>query len=180
MINIVPTIWSSSLDGNIPNYFSELDTSEIVIKPTVSASSNDTFRLNKLNYIQEQSNLNPIFSNRSFMVQPFVQNIISEGEYSLFYFGGDLSHTVLKKPKENDFRTQEELGGKYILFKADAALRAIGRTILEAIDNTPLYARIDLVRLEDNNFALLELELIEPSLHFNMDPKSVQHFISKI
>ena len=179
-INVVPTIWSSNLDDQLPSYFTELDTSEIVIKPTISASSNDTFRLSKTDYFHEQANLQTIFSNRSFMVQPFVKNVISEGEYSLFYFGGELSHTVLKKPKDNDFRTQEELGGKYTLYEADESLKAFGNTILEAVESTLLYARVDLVRMDDNNLALLELELIEPSLHFNMDPKSVQRFISKI
>jgi len=40
------------------------------------------------------------------------------------------------------------------------------------ISATPLYARTDLVRTSDNDFALMELEIIEPSLYFNMDEQS--------
>ena len=39
----------------------------------------------------------------------------------------------------------------------------------------PLYARIDFVRSEQG-FALMEAELIEPSLYFNMDKHSANRF----
>ena len=35
-------------------------------------------------------------------------SVLEEGEYSLFYFGGDYSHAILKTPKAGDFRVQEE------------------------------------------------------------------------
>ena len=39
----------------------------------------------------------------------------------------------------------------------------------------PLYARVDFVR-HGNSFALMEAELIEPSLYFNMDEQSAIRF----
>ena len=45
------------------------------------------------------------------MAQPFVESIVSTGEYSLFYFAGEYSHSILKTPKADDFRVQEEHGG---------------------------------------------------------------------
>ena len=39
----------------------------------------------------------------------------------------------------------------------------------------PLYARIDFVRC-GQEFALMEAELIEPSLYFNMDEQSATRF----
>ena len=38
-----------------------------------------------------------------------------------------------------------------------------------------LYSRVDVVRGSDN-YLLMEVELIEPSLYFNMDSKSPQMF----
>ena len=57
------------------------------------------------------------------MVQPFLKNIIDEGEYSLFYFDGKFSHSVLKKPKEKDFRVQEEHGGDIQPFKVSSEMK---------------------------------------------------------
>jgi hypothetical protein len=48
--------------------------------------------------------------------------------------------------------------------------------ILNVIEQDLLYARIDFVRTDKNDFALMELELIEPSLYFNMDSKSPDMF----
>jgi len=39
-----------------------------------------------------------------------------------------------------------------------------------------LYARVDLVRCK-GEWALMELELIEPSLYFNLSPSSPQKFV---
>lgn len=46
----------------------------------------------------------------------------------------------------------------------------------DMIDPEPLYTRADYVRTANNTFALMELELIEPSLYFNMDPESPERF----
>lgn len=44
------------------------------------------------------------------------------------------------------------------------------------IQPEPLYTRGDYVRTSENTFALMEVELIEPSLYFNMDDKSPIRF----
>ena len=41
-----------------------------------------------------------------------MENIKSEGEYSLFYLGGEYSHAILKTPTDGDFRSQEEYGAQ--------------------------------------------------------------------
>ena len=44
---------------------------------------------------------------------PFCPDILREGEYSMFYFGGTISHVILKTPRDNDFRVQEEFEGRH-------------------------------------------------------------------
>jgi hypothetical protein len=51
------------------------------------------------------------FADRPWLAQPFMPQVVAEGEYSLFYFGGRYSHAVLKTPRREDFRVQEEHGG---------------------------------------------------------------------
>ncbi len=75
--------------------------------------------------------------------------VLSEGEYSLLYFGGDLSHAIVKRPKAGDFRVQEEHGGHIEAITPDVALRAAGRAVIDALEEPLLQARVDLVRLDD-------------------------------
>lgn len=174
---IPQTLWEKNFDAkDINKYFDLLNTDEIIIKPNISGNADNTFRIMRDEIINHIPHLERVFRNREFMVQPFMQNIVDEGEYSLFYFGGEFSHAILKKPKEKDFRVQEEHGGILKSISPSKQLLETSDFILKKIEPLPLYARIDLVRTDDNQFALMELELIEPSLYFNMDSKSPKRF----
>ena len=176
-VKIVDTIWEKSFNSNnVHHYFSEFNSEEIIIKPNISANADNTFRLSKEKLIENMEKLEQIFSQREFMVQPFMKNIIDEGEYSLFFFNGEFSHCVLKKPKENDFRVQEEHGGKFRIVVRNQQQILIAESIINKLSTIPLYARADLVRNAQNEFVLMELELIEPSLYLNTDIQSPERF----
>ncbi len=162
---IVPTIWSNGkVDAwQIQQWFDQLGSDEIVIKPRVSATAQDTFWLKRGQ--EDAESLNRIFENRPCMVQPFMKAIVNEGEYSLFYFNREYSHAILKTPKTADFRVQEEHGGTIQSIKPTAKLLAAAEKVLKCISRTLLYARVDFVQTQSNEFALMELELIEPSLY---------------
>jgi hypothetical protein len=171
-IRIVPTIWNEQYDeSSADRWFREFGTDEIIIKPEISATAEYTFRLKTFD-----PDLDPIFAARAFLVQPFMPNIVTEGEFSLFYFAGEYSHAILKSPKSTDFRVQEEHGGTITAVAPSAGLRRAGRNAFDTISPTPLYARVDFVRIEDDDFALMELELIEPALYLRMDEGAPQRF----
>jgi glutathione synthase/RimK-type ligase-like ATP-grasp enzyme len=177
-IKVVSTLWGENLTkGNLLPAYQRLNVNEIIIKPVISANADFTYRLNKESIKAREDELIKIFKNKSYMIQPFMSHILSEGEYSLFYFGGKYSHCILKKPREKDFRVQEEHGGILTSFDPDPHIRAMGEKAIAAIGQDLLYARVDFVRSGANDFALMELELIEPSLYFNMDTKSAQRFV---
>jgi glutathione synthase/RimK-type ligase-like ATP-grasp enzyme len=176
-VDIVPTLLKEGFhDRDWNSYFEYFSTDEIIIKPTVGASAVDTFRIKRNDGKNDQSKLKSLFTDRAFLVQPFIPSVITEGEFSLFYFGDIYSHTILKTPKTNDFRVQEEHGGRLLLVEPEQKLRTVGDQILNLIEPDPLYTRIDLVRTANDQFQLMELELIEPSLYFNMDPESPDRF----
>ncbi len=176
-IAIVPTRWQNHLQPDeIPSIFDEYDTGELIIKPVISANADHTYRIGRNIETQTKDKLSRIFVDRPLMIQPFMDSILSEGEYSLFYFAGYYSHTVLKVPAEGDFRVQEEHGGRLEVFTAGSELRSAGERTMQVLPETPLYARIDFVRASNGDLALIEIELIEPSLYFNMDPDSPQRF----
>jgi len=176
-VKIVDTLWKSNFNlDEVENSFENFNSEEIIIKPNISANADNTFRLTKAKFVEIKNQLKLIFTNREFMIQPFMKNIIDEGEYSLFFFNGEFSHCVLKKPKEKDFRVQEEHGGKFKSIIPTEQQKTIGKNIIYKLAVLPLYGRTDLVRTADNDFALMELEAIEPSLYFNMDERSPIRF----
>ena len=172
-IKIVPTIWGEEKisESLFKNWLGHFGADELVIKPIVSATAEFTYRLKAFT-----PELTEVFAARKYMIQPFMPNIVSEGEFSLFYFGGEYSHTILKTPKPKDFRVQEEHGGIIQAVEPGAKLLEAGRKPLEFIAPVPLYARVDFVRDAGEDFALMELELIEPALYFRMEKQAPERF----
>lgn len=170
---VVPTLWLDGLGGtDISALFGALDADEIVVKPVVGANADDTFRLKRETATDEAV---ATFQDRSCMVQPFVQAVVDEGEFSLFYFGETYSHAILKTPERGDFRVQEEYGSTIRGVTPEPSLRAVSGAVFASLAPRPLYARIDFVRLA-TGFALMEVELIEPSLYFPHDAASPERF----
>lgn len=154
-----------------------------VVKPAVSASAWDTFRLGAAEFDRRATELAGVFEGRVAMVQPFVPAIAAEGEFSLFYFDGTFSHAVLKTPASGDYRVQEEHGGRIVPVEPERALLAAGDVAMAALPSgpappppdAPLYARVDLVRT-GTGFHLMEVELIEPALYLRMDAGAPERF----
>ena len=71
---------------------------------------------------------------------------------------------------------QEEHGGEIIAIPVTPELRRVADRVLTAIAPVPLQARIDLIRLDNGTLALMEVELIEPSLYLRMDAGAPSRF----
>lgn len=181
-IELVPThrVVSPSPES-LRGMFEVLDSNRIVIKPTVGANADDTFPFDKDVSDSKLEDICKIYSEREGLVQPFMPAIVEEGEFSLIYFNGKLSHSIIKTVRKGDFRVQEEHGGGVIpLPNPDAPLVAAANKVVAAAPELPVYARADLVRTPSNTFALMELELIEPSLYFRFDDNSAAAFANAI
>ena len=175
-VNIVPTIWHKNYAENqIEEAFNHFKTDELIIKPCISANADDTFRISKSDSNIDHKKFFELFNNREFMLQPFMQSVINEGEFSLFFFNNEYSHAIVKKPGTDDFRVQEEHGGQLTKIEPEKALLDTAQKALSKLPDAMLYARLDFVRL-NNQFVLMEAELIEPSLYFNMDDESPTRF----
>ena len=123
-----------------------------------------------------QSELVRVFADRPFVVQTFIENIQTEGEFSLFYFNREFSHATLKVPKSGDFRVQEEHGSRVLSITPEPALLDTGNKVLALVEPMPAYARADFVRGPDGRFLIMELELVEPSMYLRMDPAAPGRF----
>ena len=177
-IPIVPSLFKDSWE--FMDYFSHFQTPEIIIKPQISASAQDTFRISQSDFAAFLPQLSTLFAHRPYMVQPFRESIIEEGEYSLLYFGEIYSHAILKRPKPADFRVQEEHGGQIRPVDPPEELRARCGNILHILLELPLYARFDFVRNPSGSFEVMEVELIEPSMYLRYDKEAPRRFAEAI
>ncbi len=174
---IVPSLFFEQFDARrVSACFAAHGTGRIVLKPVVGANADNVFVLAGPLSDDIIGQLDRVFSARPFFVQPFIESVQSEGEYSLFFFSGEYSHAILKKPKPGDFRTQEEHGADILGVKAPAALVETARQVLGVVNPQPVYVRADFVRNNGSRFLLMELELIEPALYFRTDSNSASRF----
>ncbi|KXJ98632.1 MAG: Cycloserine biosynthesis protein DcsG [Acidobacteria bacterium OLB17] len=175
-VDIVSTLFETQYSqANFARWLDELDAPELIVKPRVSATAEHTFRLREFD-----ASLESIFAERPFLVQPFLDEIVRTGEYSLFYFDGEFSHAILKEPKTHDFRVQEEHGGIISAVEATDAMRNAAAKALSVIPEKLLYARVDLVPSASSGFQLMELELIEPALYFRMEEHAAKRFAEAV
>ncbi len=174
---IMPSIWYDDVDAtDIPGWFDTFSTDTVVIKPVVGGNAVDTYVLANPVGKDVLAMLTETFAGRPFFVQPFIETIQTEGEYSLFFFSGSYSHAIVKKPKAGDFRVQEEHGADIQSIEPPPNLIATAHRLLELVEPQPVYVRADFVRGGDNRFLLMELELIEPSLYLRTDANAASRF----
>jgi hypothetical protein len=175
-VPIVPTHWLDRLSQRlIAPMFEQFHTDRLVAKPLIGANADDTFVLH-LNDPKSWKEALRVFSERQVMIQPFIDSVLTEGEYSLFYFGGHFSHAIVKKPADGDYRVQEEHGGHIRPVTPARDLVLAGDHAMQAINQTLLYARVDFVRMASGQPVLIEMELIEPSLYFDQSPEAADMF----
>lgn len=158
---IVPTRKAPALcEADMAAARTAFGVDRIVVKPTISGGADGT-------YVLEAGAPIPFdVLDRDMLIQPVMDAIMTEGEYSLFYFGGDFSHAILKTPAKGDFRVQEQFGGREKAVDVPKEAQSLAKATLAAAPVAPLYARVDMVRDATGAFRLMELEVIEPSLFF--------------
>lgn len=84
-------------------------------------------------------------------------------------FDGRPSHAVRKIPASGDYRAHPYWGAVVTTVDPSAAELAVAHAAIAAVGTVPLYARVDLVALDDGEPAVMELELIEPHLFLGVE-----------
>ncbi len=177
---IVPSLWYTCFDEfDVDEAFARHASNSLVAKPVIGANAADTFVLDRPADSQIMDMLATAYDARPFFVQPFIESIRTEGEYSLFFFHGRYSHAILKLPEAGDFRTQEEHGAEILAVEPPDGLESTARDIVEMVEPQPVYVRADFVR-GDDEFLLMELELIEPSLYLRMHDGAAERFAASL
>ncbi|MGE0046917.1 MAG: RimK family alpha-L-glutamate ligase [Hyphomonadaceae bacterium] len=158
---VIDTVWADKLDARaVGRAFDDLETAELVAKPQVSAGSMGTIRL-KRNAWSEADLING--PQGPAMLQPFLPSIETEGELSLVYFNGALSHTIRKRPVPGEWFAND-IKAAFLNIEAPPGTDAIARAAMQAAAQSMLYARVDLVLAPAGDWRVIEIEIIEPYL----------------
>lgn len=159
---------------------------QFVIKPCISAAGIGLFHIKTADDANRfQHEVNQRIQHCGYLLQDFVEEITTHGEWSLVFLGGIYSHAVHKKPAEGSILVHAERGGslhfaqppKHIIQFAMQAAEKILPAYEEATDLTfdpelLLYLRFDIIDA-DCGPLLIECEAVEPELFFRARPASV-------
>ncbi|MBI1803417.1 MAG: hypothetical protein HY033_06565 [Ignavibacteriae bacterium] len=181
-IAIPRTIFLNDTDSfDARSIIDRIGTSDVVIKPAISASAWRTWRCSLINFSSDDRNrLDELSRQSNIMVQEFMPEIIKDGEWSFIFFGDRFSHAVRKYPGSKDFRVQKEHGGRYHpIQNLPVPLVQEAEKIITTIEEPILYARVDGIERE-GKLILMELELIEPQLFFDSHPDAVKRFMEQL
>lgn len=179
-VRIVPTIAAADAQSAASAILGT-GWSDIVIKPAISLDGHGVRRTTGDRASIHRA-ICSIEVHGPVIAQPFMSRIIDRGELSFAFIEGRLSHVVRKRPAPGDFRVQERLGGSVEPASAPAGSTVFAQSVLNALDEAPLYARVDIMEDDDtrDRFLLTELELVEPSLFLDTHPPSAGTFADAI
>jgi len=166
-VSTVPSLAFDALDESaLDRARATFDTAELVVKPLVSASAYGTHRIGARDAFPEQ------VRGWRMLVQPWLEDIVNSGEYSLIFFGGEFSHAVSKVPRPGEFRVQPEYGGIIGPCAPPPGSVELGKAALATSPAATTYARVDIVVGNDGQLQVIELELIEPALFMGDVPEA--------
>lgn len=159
----IPTLWPETPgEADLRAAFDHFDCDKVVVKRQVGsgAEGQDCFT-------RDDPALADWTMDRPGMIQPFLPSIQGEGEISFIFVDGQLSHALTKQAQPGEYRIQSSFGGIETAIEPAPDDRAAAEAIMAALPFAapPLYARIDMVRLDDGRLAVMEAELIEPYLY---------------
>lgn len=192
-LSVIPTTYASS-EAELADALAGVDAPQLIVKPSISAGSRMTGRFALGSSGARELGRRILEAGLTVMIQPFATSVDRIGEIGTVLFDGSISHTFRKAPlldEEGAFR-----GGAYREEITPAELSDDERRLLldtnEVVERVArgrgwiapeehlLYARYDLVTLENGSPALLEAELFEPSLFLMVDAGSPDRFIDAV
>lgn len=147
----------------------------VVVKPAISAASYRTRRFRATEMHGAAAFLDELLADGDALIQPYVESVDTEGERSLMWIAGGLTHAIRKSPR---FAGESE--GVSGALEVSAEDRAFAGLTLGDFADRLLYARIDVMRNGSGDLLLSELELIEPSLFLLQHPPALDRFADAI
>ncbi|MEU5432193.1 hypothetical protein AB0G73_02320 [Streptomyces sp. NPDC020719] len=157
----------------------------VVVKPAVSAGARDTARYEPGRHTDALGHARMLLDQgRAVLVQPYLP-LVEEGERALVFLAGAFSHAIRKGPVLTEAGVIDNARvphpGVAPYEPTQAELRA-ARAALAAVPapGDLLFARVDLALGENRQPVVMELELIEPNLFLDTDPRGLERFVEAV
>ena len=181
-IPVIPTTFVSNAEELV--LANDLIKGDVVVKPTVSAGSNNTER-----HVNSPSTAAThiaalLDAGKVAMVQPYQRFIDERGETGMLFFNGEFSHAFRKgailatgENTKNGLFTEEDIGPRDASHEELELGEKVMRFIRNRFGEQPLYARVDVVRGSAGVPVVMEVELAEPSLFLHTSRDSAVRFV---
>ena len=182
---VVPTVFIEPGHDDWLDQVRELLTKgDVVVKPAISAGSNDTERHSNIDTAQKHvSEL--LSAQRSVMLQPYMADVDVESETGLVFIDSKFSHAFAKGPllaqaknMSGGLYAEEEIGVR----QPTAEQLLIGERAVKWLTSRfgkLLYARVDLLPTAQGP-VIIEIELAEPSLYLLLHPQAAARLAEAI
>lgn len=179
-VPVVPTLLAEG-EEDLPSAIAEFGTA--VVKPRTAAGGRGVVVFDMAEggpADLDESSLEP----GPWVVQPLVESIRDEGEWSVYVLGGKVVSAARKVPGAGEIRVHEHFGGHTEAAdlgaeQADLALRTVAGAESLLGHRLP-YARVDAMRLADGTLAVSELEVTEPGLYLDVLPQNAALFVDAV
>lgn len=176
-VQIIPSLLAEDVNTEtFHRLFIENQVSTVVLKPAVGLGGSHSHRVPLEELDSTLNSLQVSLPDQDFLIQPFIEDILTEGEWSFIYFNHELSHVLLKRPAPNDYRVQGIYGGTVQLAAPSAHDLLQANSVMAKLPFDILYARLDFVRVK-GILSVIEVELIEPIFSFNLVPESISRLV---
>ncbi len=142
---------------NLPDLEKKLTKEYQVIKPVISASSHNTYKINLDNYKKYLKEIS-ITIKEGYLLQPFL-NEIKDGELSIIIVNKKISHYLNRYPGKFTDKPKLEKINKL----NPKAIEVVNKII--DIYQSAAFIRLDLIYVA-NSYKVMEVEVIEPQLFF--------------
>lgn len=167
----IDTVWISPGNSmSLAYILNRRGWDEALVKPAISASAWNTAKV-RAGDVAGETLMNDILRSTDVMVQPYLTNIERDGEVAVIAIGGEVTHAARRmSPLTGDIQVTRQGAGHMV---ADDE-HQLATHVLSMLPIVPEYARIDIVRDEQNRLLLGELELIEPVLYLRHSPAAAE------
>lgn len=165
----IPTLWPETPSpADIHAAFDHFGCERVVAKRRVGAGA-----IGQDSFSRGDAAIDAWRMNQPAMIQPFLPAIQTEGELSFIFVAGGFSHALVKRTAGDDYRIQSLYGGIEVPLSPAPADLGAAQAIMALLPfaEPPVYARVDMVRLNNGALAVIEVELIEPYLYPQQGPE---------
>lgn len=179
-VPVVPTAWPARGEScSLAELRAARGWRDVVLKPARGAAAHAVTLVPRdaESFAAGQAQFERLLQMQDVLVQPYLRSVASYGERALIFLDGRYSHSVVKKP----FDTVLVVGdARSSLVEATAAELAVATKALAAVPGRPLYARVDLLRDDEDRVCVNEVELIEPGLYLGVHEPARLHFADAV